>query len=115
MKVPRALRLQGASGPEDETLLEIVRRGSPSRRWWWGIRRWWVNDRDQVSGLDNRHSAYADANRAQTGAWCYVCQAPIATWSSRWGITVTAKLAVQRHRTEHIQGRLDTPRIRETA
>lgn len=109
MRTPRALLIQGTSNGDDEQLLAVARRQGPSRRWWWGIRRW----ADSHLPADIEASADPDEMAAETvwktGAWCYLCNAPIATWSSRWQVTETARLAVLAHRIEHIQGRLDMP------
>jgi hypothetical protein len=48
-----------------------------------------------------------------TGAWCYLCDAPITTWSGRWPMTEQARIAIGLHRIDHIQGRLDTSSTKE--
>lgn len=108
MRTPRALLVQGASNHYDETMTQLARTGRPQRRWWWGVRRWCI---DMSRGGDSTGdcSRFDDSDaRWRTGAWCYLCDRAITTWSGRWPMTVDAKLAVQRHRAEHIQGRLDT-------
>lgn len=84
---PRAAEIQGGSNTADGPLVLAARIVEPRRRWWWGSR-------------------YLQGKR---GAWCYVCNEFITTWSGRWPITVTAQLEIRAHRTAHVQGRLDTP------
>jgi len=84
---PKAAEMQGGSNGADELLVLAARARESRRRWWWGSR-------------------YKDRRR---GAWCYLCDRWIATWSSRWPITTQAIIEIRLHRTEHVQGRLDTP------
>lgn len=88
MAAPTPAQLQGNSNGFDLELLALARSRRPQRRWWWGRRT-----------IEHR-----------TGAWCYLCQRFCATWSGRWRVPVIAQQAIQAHRTEHLQGRLDTPR-----
>ena len=81
-----AQSLQGRSNAADMVLTEEARLNTPRVRWWWG-RRW----RD-----------------GQNGAWCYLCDRMIATWSSKWPMTLTAVRAVNRHRRQHLQLALDS-------
>lgn len=86
MPADRIVTLQGGSNGADALLVVRARAGNPRRRWWWGIRT-----RD-----------------GRSGAWCYLCDRFVATWSGRWPATVTASLEIAAHRTDHIQGTLPT-------
>lgn len=115
MRTPRAQQIQGHSNGDDDALTAIARRSSPGRRWWWGVRRWLKREVNVYDfGRAGEFEGFPQ-DTWQTGAWCYLCNAPIATWDRRWEITVTARLAIQRHRTDHIQGRLDEPAQEITA
>lgn len=87
MRPTQAAQDQAYSNGHDDELLLAAKRRHPKVRWWWGRRY-----RDRING-----------------AWCYLCDCHVATWSRRWPITETARLQIAAHRTDHLQGRLDRP------
>lgn len=106
---PVAATLQLGAGPEDRDLTIKARAARPGVRWWWGVRKWWT----PVQSEESSPFAVTDGEGGWTvqsnGAWCYLCDRPIATWSSRWPPTEQAKARIALHRTLHIQERLDAP------
>lgn len=112
MNLPRAAELQGGSNDIDLSLVALARRRRPHVRWWWGRRNWQEPGYtiDQVIA-DDTHGQPA-GRIPRNGAWCYLCDKAITSWSSSWPITEQAKAAIAAHRSEHIQRRLDTPAAR---
>jgi len=99
---------QGSNGEDDQLTLQ-ARARRPKVRHWWGVRKWrTADDAYDPNELVAPDPAVTGIVQRQ-GAWCYVCEKPIATWSSRWPMTEQAKAAVELHRLQHIQGRLDFP------
>lgn len=109
MKAPRAAQLQAGSNGDDDALTAMVRSVRPQRRWWWGVRSWWVDLAGRGVSFTPPDAEDDSPIVPRRGAWCYLCDSPIVTWSSRWPVTEIALMAIRRHRSEHIQGRLDTP------
>lgn len=104
-----AQRAQGFSNDLDLTLRALARRVHPKVQWWWGRRQWWdgVDPDDPITDTVEVTGVYPAYRR--TGAWCYVCDCPIAIWSGRWPMTLTARERVNDHRLLHLQGILDMP------
>jgi len=104
-----AQREQGHSNGHDAELLAVARSRNGRVRWWWGRRRWTQMDTNvyYVGDKGDYFTGLTESTRHH-GAWCYICNLPIATWSSKYPMTEAARAAVQNHRTDHIQGRLDT-------
>lgn len=69
------------SDPSDDQLTALARQRNARRRHWWGRRT-----RD-----------------GHTGAWCYLCDQFVATWSGRWPQTESARLAIGAHRRLHLR------------
>lgn len=113
-RIPWARRQQEGSNGDDDGLTQLAQVRRPKVRHWWGRRHWYEDVRT------TRPSQYAievgpgEYSEYRNGAWCYLCMSPIASWSSRWPMTAQARAAVQRHRTQHLQGRLDTAPMQET-
>lgn len=105
MSVARAM--QHGSNHDDDMLTARARLARPQRRHWWGRRRWWVRLDDPSEISFRRPGVDREDWVARTGAWCYLCEEPIATWSSRWPATARARLVVEAHRSQHLQGQLD--------
>lgn len=105
----KARELQLGSNGNDDDLTHLARARRPKVRHWWG-RRSWSEPADQqdseAAGIEGGGPAKV---RRLSGAWCYVCDSPIVTWSSRWPITEQARAAIAAHRSAHIQGQLDLP------
>lgn len=87
MIAARARDHQRHSDDRDTQLTRQARRRRPRISHWWG-RRW----------FDHKN-----------GAWCYLCDEFIATWSRRWPITEQARWEIDWHREQHLRGLLDTP------
>lgn len=79
VKLPKAATLQLVTDERDAKLTAVARANNNRVLWWWGVRK--------IDGL--------------TGAVCYVCGQPIATWSHRFAMTEQAKRAVHDHRMSH--------------
>lgn len=108
-RTPQAARDQRGANGADLALVQAAQQERPQRRWWWGRRNWsriGVNEYD--FGAAGKWAGMPQVER-QHGAWCYLCHAPIVTWSSRWPMTKRARAAIAAHRRDHIQGRLDLP------
>lgn len=97
----------GATNDDDQQLLAQARQTRPKVRWWWGRRNWQDERVTITSGDGGALDVSAPSTVTVNGAWCYVCEAPIATWSSRYPVTEQALAAIRLHRTNHLQGRLD--------
>lgn len=69
---------------EDAHILELARANHQLIAWWWGRRQ-----------TSENH-----------GAYCYVCDAVVASWDPRWPMTEAAKRKVQDHREYHRSGAL---------
>lgn len=104
-----AAALQGGTNELDQELTRRARLQRPRVRHWWGRRSWReaVPAADLVAGHPYDHADPPSA--ARTGAWCYLCDRPITTWSSRWPVPEVAGARIAEHRNHHIQGRLDAP------
>lgn len=85
MAVPVARRQQLVWGRHDVQLTRLARQHTP------GISNWW--------GRRFKHG--------RNGAWCYICEHFVATWSSRSPITVEARQVLHEHRVWHIGRLLD--------
>lgn len=108
MRVPRAATLQGGSNPLDDALTHAARIGNPKRRWWWGLRSK-VVPASELPDPGWLPSNPAEGDQVSTyGAWCYLCERYISTWSSRHPMPDRATMAIGEHRMAHLQGRLDT-------
>jgi len=79
LSLPAAARLQGDISAYDLVLAARAAMRRPCVLWWWGIRR---------------------ADVGQAVATCYLCDAAVVTWSSRWPMTRTAVDAVLDHRDD---------------
>ena len=97
----------GATNDDDQQLLAQARQTRPKVRWWWGRRNW--AEVRTIPAADLMASVGHDIDQTYTtnGAWCYVCDSPITTWSSRYPVTEQALGAIRLHRTQHLQQRLD--------
>ena len=104
-----ARRLQGASNGLDEQLTAKARLRRPRVKHWWGRRTWYENPENGFASPPGTPQPGPGAPGQRTGAWCYVCNTPIVTWSSRWPVPEIAVAAIAAHRTEHLQGTLDVP------
>lgn len=111
---PTAQVVQGYSNGLDDQLVQLVRTRQPRARWWWGRRNWWRHQDGTPTFRPWDDVQQADPPQPQFGAWCYVCNQPIVTWSSRWPMTQAAKAAIGRHRLSHLQGALDAPATQES-
>lgn len=80
-RVPNAARWQADIAAGESELVALAQQGRERVAWWWGAR----------------------AGRDGFGAWCYLCDRRIVTWSRRWPPTRTAIRAVMEHRTMHLQ------------
>jgi len=89
--IARVQQLQADYRDDQLTLRAQARR--PGVRHWWGRR-----------SLHGQH-----------GAYCYLCDEHISTWSSRWPITVQAQVRIELHRQEHIRGELDAAPLKEAS
>jgi hypothetical protein len=85
-----AQRQQHVFDRRDAELTRRARRRRPRIKHWWG-RRW---------------------QGRQNGAYCYLCNDFIATWSSRWPITEQARQLIAWHREDHLLRRLDGREIK---
>ena len=68
----------------NESDLVLKRRATihhPHARWWWNQK------------TENFHRE----------AYCFLCDKPLATWDSKYPITVTAIKAVEEHREQHLK------------
>lgn len=92
----------------DDVLTLQARLRNPKVKHWWG-RRAWNEPADLAQlGADAPGPDGADPPRILTGAWCYLCRAPITTWSSRYPITEQARAQIDLHRREHVRAALDS-------
>lgn len=73
-----AERLQGDVAIADLGLTERARLRHPAARWWWGVRK----------------------GPGAGGAYCYLCDAFIVSWDTRWAMPLRARWEVLRHRDE---------------
>lgn len=103
-----ARRLQGEADHRDNQLTVQARARIPKVRWWWGKRTWYEDIDDPTRVSLSPDLGPGTVLRWRTGAWCYLCQAPIATWSSKWQITEQAKAQISLHRQQHLDGTLDS-------
>ncbi len=74
----------------DTQLAGVARLAHPRIHNWWGRR--------YLGGTN--------------GAWCYLCDAHIATWSRRWPITAQARAKIAVHRRKHMLEHLDAPALK---
>lgn len=74
-------RQQSVVDDWDDKLWDQTEMNHPRVVWWW-------NQKQMQNGW---------------GAFCYVCDQPIATWNRLWPMTQTAKDLVMAHRLEEIQ------------
>jgi hypothetical protein len=89
-------------------MLLLARSRRPKVRWWWGV-QWWHEPHVPSQQGPPPHTQPVSTDRVgRRGAWCYLCDKPIATWSGMWPVPEHAKAAIAVHRSDHIQGRLDT-------
>lgn len=85
MNAPRAREQQIDSDERDTRLTALACEGRPTVQHWWGRR----------------------THQGRHGAFCYICNDIVATWSSRWPITERAKYKLHAHRAIHIRELLD--------
>lgn len=104
---PVAAQVQGYSNELDHQMTQQARAGNGRRRWWWGVRKWRSLSNFPNYSPPDVTPELDDLATWLNGAWCYLCDRPIATWSSRWPVTEQAKALICLHRMSHIQERLD--------
>ena len=80
MRDTYAARVQDVYDGGDDVLDQLARREHRTVVHWWGRR---------IEG-------------AKARAVCYICDAYIAQWDSRWPPTAGAVTKIQRHRSEHL-------------
>ena len=73
-------RHQTETGEIDKVLTKIAKVHHPHVVWWW-------------------NQKLVDFHRE---AYCYICEKSLATWDSKYPMTVAAQKAVDAHRKQHI-------------